>query len=532
MTAREQRLQLLRTRLACQPGGDRFTMTQTGLDRYRIGPAHEAYRLIVPLLVQHGGRFGTLVATDERARGGGFLLRTVVLFDQEGLIIEVQEGCSATLPVLTSIAQWVPAAHWQEREAAEMFGLQLADHPEPLRHLLHEHTAWDYHPLCKDVPLEQPVPTARAWPPRFLDVRGEGVYEIPVGPIHAGIIEPGHFRFFGLGERILHLSIRLGWQHKGIEKLFEGLQPQAGVRLAERISGDTSFGHALAFCRALEDLAGTPAPSRAAHLRALAMELERLANHVGDLGGLCTDIGFAFGAAHFGRLRGEFLNRAEALTGSRFLRGFCCPGGVRSDLDGPVIEELRAWVKRVRDDLQSVVSRTFEAETVIARMTHVGVLTRRTARAFGVVGPAARASGIKIDVRRDHACAPYDALGVTPVVETDGDVAARARLRHGEALQSLELIDRILTTLPPGPIVTPPGPLPPFTIGLGHVEAWRGEVLTVVIVGDDGLLWRVRVRDPSVQNWIGLALAVEVNEVSDFPLCNKSFNLSYSGSDL
>ena len=522
-----ERIAALNARLAAAGHADRIPTTGA---RASLPPRAGAYASLVPLLVEAGGRLGLLIATDERRRAGGFLLRALVLFDADGLIVEVADPLTGDR--LRSITRTVPAAHWQERDAAEMFGLALEDHPEPYRHHLHEHVAPDYHPLRKDA--AGPVPTAPpgTLPPAFRAVTGAGVHEIPVGPIHAGIIEPGHFRFFAVGERILHLQIRLGWQHKGIEKSLEGLRPSAGVALAERISGDTTIGHAWAYCQALEDASSTEVPPRALHLRALALELERLANHVGDLGGLSTDIGYAFGSAHFGRLRGEFLNRTEVLTGNRFGRSFLAPGGVRAGVDDAMARDLLAWLPRVRADYRDVADELFSAGSVQARMNDCAILSPRAARAFGLVGPAARASGIAHDTRLDFRHAPYAALAVHCAVEPHGDVAARAKLRHAEILQSLDLLDALLGALPAGPERVPLLPLPPFRAGLGQIEAWRGEILTWVMAGDDGLLWRVRVRDPSTQNWIGVALAIETNQVTDFPLCNKSFNLSYYGTDL
>lgn len=508
------------------------TVHKAGPRHLRLGPVAGAYEKLVPALVEKGGRLGSLVATDERARSGDFRLRAVVLFDKAGWAVEVEQQLPATAPVLQSIASRVPAAHWQEREAAEMMGFTLVNHPEPARRLLHEHTPADSPRLRKDFDGSLRPPFVAGPSPSFRPVRGEGVHEIPVGPIHAGIIEPGHFRFSVLGERILHLQIRLGYQHKGTEKLFEGQTPAMGVYLAERISGDTTFGHALAYCLALERLCGTPVPTRAVHLRALALELERLANHVGDLGGLCADIGHLFGASHFGRLRGEFLNKCELLSGNRYLRGYCCPGGVRGELEPSMAKELIGWLPRVRADFTEVCETVLEADSVAARMEEVGLLGEQAVRDLGIVGPAARASGVGLDVRQDFADGPWGELGFEPVVETRGDVLARARLRYREATQALDLVEVMLTFLPGGAILHPLGRPRPFELGIGQVEGWRGEILTCVMTDDEGLLWRVRARDPSVQNWLGLALAVEMNLVSDFPLCNKSFNLSYSGSDL
>jgi Ni,Fe-hydrogenase III large subunit/Ni,Fe-hydrogenase III component G len=512
--------------------GAEVDVIKAGSRQLRVGPVPEGYEKLVPALVGLGGRFGSLIATDERSRSGGFCLRTLIVFDRMGWTVEVVSRYRSEEPVLPSIAARVPAVHAQEREVAELMGFTLVNHPVPHRRLLHEHTPADSFRLRKDFDGAFRPPFVSGPSPVYRPVRGEGVHEIPVGPIHAGIIEPGHFRFFVVGERILHLQLRLGYQHKGTEKLFEGLTPAMGVHLAESISGDTAFGHSLAYCQALERLSSTAVPARAAYLRAIALELERLQNHVGDLSGLCADIGFAFGASHFSRLRGEFQNKCELISGSRFLRGFCCPGGVRFDLDAAMVKELIAWLPRVRADLVEVSELSLEADSVAARMEEVGLLGEQAVRELGIVGPAARASGVTVDVRHDFSSGPCRELGFEPIVETSGDVRARAQLRYREACQSLDLVEVMLTFLPGGAVRHPLESPRPFELGIGQVEGWRGEILTCVLTDDEGLLWRVRARDPSVQNWLGLALAVEMNLVTDFPLCNKSFNLSYSGSDL
>ncbi|MBI4869327.1 MAG: NADH-quinone oxidoreductase subunit C [Candidatus Wallbacteria bacterium] len=508
------------------------TVSPSGPGRARVGPAAGGYSVLVPELVAIGGRLGALVATDRRGLGEGLLLEALILFDTAGALVEVSEPFPGPGATLRSITARVPAAHWQEREVAEMFGLELVLHPDAGRRLLHEHTPPGDHPLLRDRDAAQRLEFAAASPPAFRQVRGEGVHEIPVGPIHAGIIEPGHFRFFVLGERILHLDIRLGYQHKGTEKLFEGKPLGLGVHLAERISGDTTFGHALAYCQAVESLCKVSIPARAVWLRALALELERLANHVGDLGALCGDIGYAFGASHFSRLRGEFLNKSELVSGNRYLRGLCCLGGVRFDLEDAMARELERWLPRVRVDFEEVADIALEADSVAARFEGVGTLSPRAVRDLGIVGPAARASGVALDVRADFKCEPYRDLGFSPVLEPSGDVMSRARVRFREAQASLEMMVRLLASMPRGATRAPLSTPAPFAMGIGHVEGWRGEILTCAMAGPDGQLWRVRTRDPSVQNWLGLAQAVEMNLVSDFPLCNKSFNLSYSGSDL
>jgi Ni,Fe-hydrogenase III large subunit len=361
-------------------------------------------------------------------------------------------------------------------------------------------------------------------------VGGEGVFEITVGPVHAGIIEPGHFRFSVEGETIVNLETRLGFVHKGIEKLFETLPLARTVELAERISGDTSVGHAVAHCRALETLAGCVVPPRAAALRAVLLELERLYNHVGDVGMILNDTGFSFGHAQCFRLREELLRLNARITGHRLLRGVVVAGGVTGM--APPARDVASDVGRLAREFDDVARLALDNTMVLERLQGTGRLTSRTAREMQAVGLVARASGIDADARRDVPFAPYDMLDVrVPVYET-GDVWARTMARLDEARESSRLIAALLDALPDGDGRVP---LPPFPAGhhaTAVVEGWRGPIWQWVLAAGPETLLRVKVVDPSFRNWPALEYAVLENIVPDFPLCNKSFNLSYSGSDL
>jgi Ni,Fe-hydrogenase III large subunit len=351
-----------------------------------------------------------------------------------------------------------------------------------------------------------------------------------VGPVHAGVIEPGHFRFNVLGETILKMRARLYFTHKGTEKLFEGRLPDDGVALAERVSGDTSVGHALAYCQAVEALAGIEAPPRARVLRTVLLELERLYNHVNDVGAIVADTGFAVGQSHCLRVRETLLRLNKQVCGHRLLRGAVVPGGVADGVRPDA--GLPGALERVRADFDEVVEISLQNTLVQDRLEATGRLSADVARDFGVVGYVARACGLAFDVRADAPFAAYATLGVTPVVEDSGDVKARLMVRVREARQSVDLIGRALAASTPAATREPLGVLVPWTPAFGLVEGWRGRIAHMVMTGADGRLRRVKIVDPSFFNWPALARALEDNIVPDFPLVNKSFNQSYSGNDL
>jgi Ni,Fe-hydrogenase III large subunit len=366
----------------------------------------------------------------------------------------------------------------------------------------------------------------------YFTVEGEEVHEVGVGPVHAGVIEPGHFRFQCYGERVLHLEISLGYQHRGIEKmLLGGPWPQTPLQI-ETMAGDTSIGQMTAYSLVLEGLAGISASPRARGLRALALELERLACHVGDLGALAGDVGFLPTAAYCGRLRGDYLNLTAQLCGSRFGRGLVRPGGVLFEADAGRLARMGEILTPVAANTRGAIELFFETPSVLARLEGTGRVAARDAYYLGLVGVAGRACGLDGDVRRYHGAGVYGAEEVPVMIEEGGDVLARALVRRREVEHSLGLVGRRLAELPAGELRREPGPLAPDSLAVAMVEGWRGPITHVALTDSAGRFSRYKVVDPSFHNWSGLALALRDEQISDFPLCNKSFNLSYCGFDL
>jgi len=469
-----------------------------------------------------------MVAVDRRANAGRFELYYLFAHPRDDWFLHAVKRLTGDHPTIHSLGAFHHPASLFEREIQDLFGIASLDHPDPRPLVRHGFWPEDYFPLRKDAGSRDFRDDGRPFP--FTAVGGEGVYEIPVGPVHAGVIEPGHFRFSVVGETIIDMKARLYWTHKGTEKLFEGRAPAEGVELAERVSGDTSVGHALAFCQALESGAGMTAPERARHLRVVLLELERLYNHVGDFGMIANDTGFAVAHSHAFRIRERLLRLNKRVTGHRLLRGGVVPGGVGTDLprDLDLVRETEAVLR----DFDEIVGLTLRNTLVMDRLEGTGRLTTRTARDHGVLGYVARASGIDADVRRDHPFAAYGALRFRVPVFTTGDVKARALVRVEEARESVALIRQAVEGLPSGPIRVALPSLAPWEPAFGMVEGWRGAILHWVMADDAGRLHRVKIVDPSFLNWRPLSYALLKNIVPDFPLCNKSFNQSYSGNDL
>jgi Ni,Fe-hydrogenase III large subunit/Ni,Fe-hydrogenase III component G len=464
--------------------------------------------------------------------GGEQMVEVLLLHTGHGsceiLAARLPQG-STTYPSLTP---QIPAAHWAERATADLFGLRAEGHPRWKSLLLHEAWPADFAPL-RDASPESSAGERPTGPYAFLEVHGEGVHEIPVGPIHAGIIEPGHFRFSCLGEVITNLEIRLGYQHRGVERRLAEIPWRQGRFVAEAASSDTAVGNALAHAVALEQLLGVEPPPRANALRSLALEIERLASHLGDLGGLSADIGYSAGAALFARLRGSALGLGELLTGNRLQRGYVAPGGVTRDLDSARHAAFRQSLTRLMEEVPASLPLLLEHSPAVERMEGTGRLPPALAREFGLVGPAARASGSDYDVRAVCRHGLYPEQAPAPARREAGDVLARAQVRAEEIVTSLSLLARWVDALPVSPVrEVIDGTLPANQVGLGIVEAWRGELVHWISTDGDGNIQRYAIKDPSFNNWTGLAIAVRGNVVADFPLCNKSFNLSYSGNDL
>ena len=422
-----------------------------------------------------------------------------------------------------SLAPDCPQTARFEREIAEQCGVVPEGHPwmKPLRRHAPDHAppGWHTEPRRREHSV-------------FDRVEGEEVHEVAVGPVHAGIIEPGHFRFQAHGEEVLFLEIVLGYQHRAVERLLETHERRRAILVAESIAGDSVIAHASAYCGALEALARSHKSARAQSIRGIALELERLANHIGDLGALAGDVAYQPAAAYFGRLRGECLNLLMTISGNRYGRGLIRPGGVAFDISDDMIDEIVARVTRLEDELHPVAELLFGAPSVQSRLESVGIVPRDAILSRGFVGPVARAGDVHRDVRHDHPYGVFRFAQIPVATAWAGDVFARALVRRVEIQRSLEFVREQAASLPRGALREPCGALRPGELVVALEEGWRGEVAHVVITDDVGGIRRHKVVDASFHNWDALALAMPGNQISDFPLCNKSFNLSYAGHDL
>jgi len=463
--------------------------------------------------------------------------------DPEGLTLTMVLEAEGLLTVLrTEVARGHgyhaltrdhPAFHAFEREIFEQHGVKPHDHPwlKPLR-------------------FPRPGPGAMAAYP-FYSLEGKEVHEVAVGPIHAGVIEPGHFRFMCLGETVHHLEIQLGYQHRGVEALLLRRDPRALAPLVETIAGDSSVAHAWAYADAIEALAAAGGAGHQAQRpgaedqaqrpgaedldvsRGIGLELERIGMHLSGLSGLASDVAFLQGASTYGRLRTTIINTTMLACGSRFGRGWVRPGEIRAALDAGVVAAVRSALDQLERDVRLIDERMLDSASVRHRLEGVGTLGRDQAVTLGLVGPVARSSGVELDLRSSLPGRRYRRLPVTPVVEAAGDCWARALVRMREIGESTRWIRAALDASPGiGRARTPLGPLSPATLAVGVCEGWRGEVVHVLETDDAGRLAHYKAQDPSLRNWHGLALAVRGNDISDFPICNKSFDLSYCGHDL
>ncbi len=482
------------------------------------------WRALAESVESAGGWLAALWASSGQTRTPR--VHAVYQAEGQGLVATLVMDGAASCPGIEDV---FPAAARMQRAMTDLSGVTTtASDARPwLRH-----SAWPagHHPLA-DPPVEGHGP-AIVDSYEFVRVAGDGVHEIAVGPVHAGIIEPGHFRFSVVGEKILRLEERLGYTHKGIELLFAGMQARDGHRLAARISGDSAVAFSWAYCQAFESLAGCEIPARAAHLRALCLEIERIQNHLGDLGALGNDAGFAFGLAQFSRLKERWLRAVDAAFGQRYLMDAIVPGGTRTDIATDAIGALADCARDIAADAVGLREIYDEHPGIRDRFLGAGEIKPALARRLGMTGIAGRASGLAFDARIDVATPPYDALRPERVVLEGGDVAARVAARFEELRESCRLVSGIAASMPNGGHLTEPGPPRPDTLALGWIEGCRGSAIVALEIGPGGAVRRCHPHDPSWQNWPALEYAVIGNIVPDFPLINKSFNLSYSGHDL
>jgi Ni,Fe-hydrogenase III large subunit/Ni,Fe-hydrogenase III component G len=479
-----------------------------------------------------------LPAEAARLFGGGYRLAMAAAHHDQDLLRVVYVFCAGppdrraelevrlnqARPEVPSLAgQSFPASRF-EREFCDLFGIIPAGHPFLRPLVLHQHWPQGWHPMRHDAGPMPPMRTD-AGPFPFVTVDGPGVYEIPVGPVHAGLIEPGHFRFSVVGETILKMKARLWFLHRGLERLFQGRDPAAAVPLAERVSGDSAVAHTLAYCLAVEEACQIPVSEDAARLRAMLLELERLYNHVADIGALCNDVGYGLAQARALILRERLLRLNAAVAGHRLLRGAIRPGHTQV-LQLPAAAELA----QIGQQLEDIIGLAAASTVVMDRFTGTAVLSAQDAAGIGTVGVVARASGLPLDARLAHPFTePPD--GFRPARHHGGDVLARFTIRAEEARASLRLIAACAGQATALSAAAPPGPGRGGS-GLGIVEGWRGSTVHRVEISPAGVLTRCKIADPSFLNWPALSVALAGTIVPDFPLANKSFNLSYAGNDL
>lgn len=485
--------------------------------------------------ISKGGRLSlhAMFANDERPINGNFCVYVLFSTGQPGEFIMIKgwiaEGQPLEYPSLTPI---LPAAAWYEREIHDLFGLTPLGHPDLRPLVLHDNWPQGCFPMRKDFG-KLPTGEGKAREGYHPHVHGEGVFEVPVGPIHAGIIEPGNFRFSQAGENMIHLDPTLFFTHRGVEKSLEGLTAAQAIFRVERTCGACSVSHALSFSQAIESLVPSEIPVRALYLRVLTAEFERLYNHIGDVGNMCAGIGFAVGTSQGARQKETLMRFNEELTGNRFLRGMIVPGGVMFDMAGDMVRQASSLINAMEQDFNELVEIIQDNPGVQDRLRRTGILPRQAAADLAVVGPAARASGMDVDLRRDHPYAAYDLMTFKVPLRTHGDSEDRLLIRVQEVRESCSIIKQALTALAQskGPIKTGLEPVTSRTAGLGWSESARGANFHWVMMDANQKIYRYFIRSASYPNWPALAIAAPGNIIPDFPLINKSFELCYACLD-
>lgn len=480
---------------------------------------------------EYGYPLVLLFANDERELQDGFLLYYTFADRGNGTLYILKTKLDRTKPEFLSICETIPAAAGYEREIHDLFGLTPVGHPDPKRLVFHGNWPDGEYPLQKGFDKNRKLAFADE-EIIFQKVRGDGVYEIPVGPVHAGIIEPGHFRFSVAGEPIINLEAQLYFVHKGIEKLCEGESIERGLYFSERISGDETFANSAAYCQAVEKIAGVEIPERAAYQRMFFAELERLTSHLGDLGGLCLDTGYGFATFQYRMMRGWAYGIADELCGSRFLRSVNRPGGIRKEFLGGKEKSILDQLEKIRAELEDTVSITKANSMFTDRVENAGILKKSIAEDLNAVGPGGRASGLSGDVRNDFPYWLYKNIDFSVAGDTNGDSGARMNIRLDECFEAIRIMQTVVDLASNGKITADIGRLKPYCAAFGINEAARGENIHWLMTGENDTIFRYKIRTPSFCNWPAVCHAVKGNIVPDFPLINKSFNLSYAGNDL
>jgi len=525
MTRQERVIELISDLFA-----EKVSIARTYVNELHLEIAKNEILFLAVKLRDWGFPLIQLTATDERSSHGHFRLFYTFANDLEQFLIVVSVCVAEAEPSFPSIMKEVPAAHWYEREIRDLFGLDPIGHLDKRCLVVHEDWPEGLYPLRKDFSLDSEVPRVNGQFP-YDKVEGEGVIQVPVGPIHAGIIEPGHFRFSAVGDTVLNLEARFFYTHRGMEKLAEGKTPLAALPIVERICGACSFSHTTSYCQAVEKLSGTEIPTRANYIRTVVLELERLYNHVGDVGNICAGIGFAFGTMHGARLREKLMQLNEIVFGSRFLRGINTPGGVRRDISIQNSNFILVTLDKLEQEFEKLVEILLDTNSYMDRVESTGKLLNQIASDLHAVGPAARASGVDRDARRDHPYAAYDQVSFKVPVYEQGDVLARVKVRIDETFESIKIIRQILTSMPRGELTKPLGEMIPYNYAVGMTESARGENVHFIMIGKENTIYRYMVRSASYCNWQVVPSTVFGNIIPDFPLINKSFELCYSCLD-
>ncbi|MFV2061155.1 MAG: NADH-quinone oxidoreductase subunit C [Gammaproteobacteria bacterium] len=463
-------------------------------------------------------------------------IRINAIFELTGDYLITRTIIDIRTPILPSHTIHYPAADRPERKTQDMFGVVFTDHPDTRRWARHQAWGEELYPLRKDFPVAG-NPKNKTPPDNnyvFFQAQGSGVYEIPVGPVHAGVIEPGHFRFQAVGEHVLNLEERLSYVHKGTEKIAEGRDSEGLARLAGRVSGDSTVAHTWAACMAMERAAQVQPPMRASSIRGIMCEWERIANHLGDIGAICNDVGFAFALIQTHRLKEDHLRLADTVFGHRFMMDQIVPGGVKTDIEETYYKILKSHCDKIRDELTPLMDIFYNNISLEDRLLGTGVLSLSTAKKLGCIGYVGKASGMPYDVRKDHGYDPYSSFAVRVPSYEQGDVLTRMKVRAEEIYESIRLISYMIDEISETAVITPwqGSDIVAGAEGIGIVDGWRGEIITYIRFGQNGRIDRFAPRDPSWHTWPALEQLIHGNIVPDFPVCNKSVNGSYSGHDL